>query len=83
MKKIPKLKTIRDIQNFWEEHDFTDFAQDTGEAQIRFVRPQKAQITFRLDPDDIQKLKKIAEEKGLSYTTLVRMWIKEKLAVKS
>lgn len=79
MKKIPKFKAIEEARKFWEEHDLTDFVEDTGEASIRFVRPKKAQITFRLDPNDAKRLKEIANEKGLSYTTLVRMWVKEKL----
>lgn len=80
MKKIPSFKSIKEAREFWEKHDFTDFADDTEEAKIRFLRPKKAQVTFRLDPEDIKKLKKIAHDKGLSYTSLVRMWVKEKLA---
>ena len=34
---------------------------------------------MRLDPDDIKSVEKIAERKGLSYTSLPRMWIKEHL----
>jgi len=33
----------------------------------------------RLGPDDIKSVEKIAERKGLSYTSLLRMWIKEDL----
>ncbi len=80
MKKIPKFKTIEEIREFWEKHDFTEFAQDTEEAQIKFIRPQKTQVTFRLDPHDVKRIKEIAQEKGLSYTALVRMWVKERLA---
>lgn len=80
MKKIPKFKSTDEARVFWERHDFTDFAEDTEEAKVKFIRPQKTQVTFRLDPEDVKKLKKIADHKGLSYTSLVRMWIKEKLA---
>lgn len=81
MKKIiPEFKTIEEARNFWDSHDFTDFAGNTGEAKVIFIRPKKAQVTFRLDPADVKKLKEIAEDKGLSYTSLVRMWVKEKLA---
>ncbi len=34
---------------------------------------------MRFDPDDIKSVEKIAERKGLSYTSLLRMWIKEHL----
>src|SRR4030042_1232620 len=32
---------------------------------------------LRLDPDDIKSVEKVAERKGFSYTSLLRMWIKE------
>lgn len=82
MKKIPKFKTIGEMREFWEKHDFTDYAEDTEEAKIQFTRFKKAQVTFRLDPKDMEKIKQIAEEKGLSYTTLIRMWVKEKILEK-
>ena len=53
---------------------------DTREAEIRFVRKAKKTVAIRLDPEDIKAVEKIAERKGLSYTSLLRMWIKEYLA---
>ena len=79
-KKIPKFKTLDEAREFWQDNDFADFAADTNDATIKFVRRQKTQITFRLDPADVEKLKEIAGSKGLSYSTLIRMWVKEKLA---
>jgi hypothetical protein len=32
-------------------------------------------------PEDIQALKTVAEEKGIGHTTLVRMWVKERIRV--
>lgn len=37
-------------------------------------------VAIRLDPDDIKSVETIAQQKGLSYTALLRMWIKEYLA---
>lgn len=54
MEKIPKLKTIEEIREFWEKHDFTEFVHDTVEAQVKFIRPQKTQVTFRLDSQDVK-----------------------------
>jgi predicted DNA binding CopG/RHH family protein len=51
--------------------------KDTKEAGIKFVRRPKKTVAVRLDPDDIKSVEKIAERKGLSYTSLLRMWIKE------
>ena len=79
MKKIPIFKTDEDGAKFWESHSFQDYYRDTKEAGINFVRRAKRTVAVRLDPDDIKSVEKIAERKGLSYTSLLRMWIKEHL----
>ncbi len=80
MKRIPKLRTDEEAAKFWEAHSFEDYHKDTKEAEIRFVKKPKKTIAIRLDPEDIKSVEKIAERKGLSYTSLLRMWIKECLA---
>ncbi len=79
MKKIPTFKTDEDAARFWESHSFQNYYRDTKEAGITFVRKAKRTVAVRLDPDDIKSVEKIAERKGLSYTSLLRMWIKEHL----
>jgi len=79
MGKIPKFKTGKEAAKFWETHSFEDYYKDTKEAAIRFIKKPKKIVAIRLDPDDINSVEKIAELKGLSYTALLRMWIKEQL----
>ena len=79
MKKWPKIKTDEEAARFWESHHFQDYYRDTKEAGIKFVRRPKRTVAVRLDPDDTKSVEKIAERKGLSYTPLLRMWIKEHL----
>ena len=79
MKKIPKFKTDEDAARFWESHRFQDYYRYTKESGINFVRRANRTVAVRLDPDDIKSVKRIAERKGLSYTSLLRMWIKEHL----
>ena len=79
MKKIPKFKTDEEAARFWEAHSFRDYHKDTEEAAIAFIRKPKRAITIRLDPDDIKSVEKIAQRKGLNYTSLLRMWIREHL----
>ena len=80
MKKIPRFKSDEEAARFWETHSFEDYHADAKEAGIRFVRKSKKTVAIRLDPDDIKSVEEIAERKGLSYTALLRMWIKEHLA---
>jgi predicted DNA binding CopG/RHH family protein len=79
MKKISKFKTDEEAARFWETHSFEDYYRDTKEAEIKFIKKPKKAITIRLDPDDIKSVGIIAQRKGLSYTSLLRMWIKEHL----
>lgn len=83
MKKIPKFKTDVEAARFWDTHSFEDYYRDTKEAEIRFVKRPKKTVAIRLDPEDIKSVEKIAERKGLSYTSLLRMWIKENLTKES
>ena len=80
MKKIPKFRTKEETARYWETHSFRDYNKDTKDAEIVFVKKPKKTIAIRLDPDDIKSVEKIAERKGLSYTSLLRMWIKEHLS---
>ena len=79
MKKISKFETDEEAARFWESHSFQDYYKDTKEAGIKFVRRAKWTVAVRLDPDDTKSVEKIAERKGLSYPSLLRMWIKEHL----
>jgi len=80
MKKIPKFKTKEEAARYWERHSFQDYHKDTKDAEIVFIKKPKRTVAIRLDPDDIKSVEKIAERKGLSYTSLLRMWIKEQLS---
>jgi predicted DNA binding CopG/RHH family protein len=79
-KRIPRLQTDQAAAVCWEKQSFADVAEDTTEAGIRFVKRPKRAIALRLDPDDIAKIETLAAAKGLNYTALLRMWIKEHLA---
>jgi predicted DNA-binding protein len=47
----------------------------------RFIQKKKLVMkgAVRLDHDDIQRLKNLAKQKGLTQDALARIWIKEKL----
>jgi len=80
MKKLPKFRTQEEAAKYWETHSFEDYRKDTKNGEIVFIKKAKETVAIRLDPDDIKSVEKIAERKGLSYTSLLRMWIKEHLS---
>ena len=80
MKKIPKFKSDEEARKFWQSQGFKDYHSDTTDAEIRFVKKPKKTVAIRLAPEDIKAVEQIAERMGLSYTSLIRMWIKEQLS---
>ena len=79
MRKIPKFKSDEEARKFWQTHSFKDYNIDTREAEIKFVKKAKKTVAIRLAPEDIEAVERIAERMGLSYTSLLRMWIREQL----
>ena len=81
MPKIPQFANEQEEAEFWATHDATEFLDETKPMNATFMdaRPPKKQISLRLDPDVIDKLKAIATRKGVGYQTLIRIWVMERL----
>ncbi|WP_206811089.1 CopG family antitoxin [Paradesulfitobacterium ferrireducens] len=88
-KKVPIFNTEEEEALFWDEHDSTEFIEDFEpleielskelEDEILSKRELKKPVTLRLEPSQIDAVKKIAGQKGLPYQTLIRLWITEKI----
>ena len=80
-KKLPDMTnwTAREIHEFWKTHSSADYWGETEEVEAEVRRRPRRSVSIKLSDEDIQALKRIAEERGIGYTTLLRMWIKEKL----
>jgi predicted DNA binding CopG/RHH family protein len=81
--KIPKFESEGEEFDFWSSHDSTEFFHETDEVserlKVRKPKPRKQRITMLLDLRLKAQLERIAEEKGIPYQTLIRMWLKEKV----
>lgn len=88
-KKVPEFRTEEEEARFWDEHDSTEFIEDLEQVEIELApeleeeilskRELKKPITLRLEPSQIDAVKKIAVKKGLPYQTLIRLWISERI----
>ncbi|MBI2040442.1 hypothetical protein HYT18_05230 [Candidatus Microgenomates bacterium] len=78
MKPMKPFKTLEEEANFWDTHDAVEvFGRDIKAGFHR--APKTDTLTIRFESDDIQKLSQRADRLGIGPTTLVRMWIKERL----
>ena len=81
--RIPTFKSIEEEAEFWDTHSTAEFEDEFEETpDVRFVgvgtRPKRA-LTVRVDEDTFSPLSKEARDLGIGSSTLVRMWILERL----
>lgn len=91
--RIPDFTNREDEAEFWDTHDITDFLEESWPVEIEVGRELRDRVaargekrreladrlTVRLDRGDREELTRRADEQGVGPSTLVRMWIKERL----
>ena len=81
-KPIKPFKTLEEEARFWDTHDLSAiFANpETPLAELLSFAPEKkATLTLRLQEAVKKRLEQAARLKGISSSTLTRMWVVEKL----
>jgi predicted HicB family RNase H-like nuclease len=77
--RIPAFQNVEEEAAFWDAHSVTDFPDEFQRAAVRVNKHLSAPLTVRLDPADRAELARRAREQGIGPSTLVRMWVKERL----
>lgn len=76
---IPEFKTREEEAEFWDTHDLSDYWAEWKPVKVRFAKNLSEGITIRLDPETMQRVREEAKRKGIGPTTLIRMWVLERL----
>lgn len=83
-KRIPDFESEEDEMEFWDTHNSADYWDDTEPVEgVTFPKPRLKQISLRIAPTQIERLKKLAATKGIGYQTMIRIWITERLATEA
>lgn len=77
--KIPNFKTIQEEAEFWDSHDTIDYADEFRPTKVEFAKNLSEAITIRFDPKVLQQIRTEANKKGIGPTTLIRMWVMERV----
>lgn len=75
---VSKAKSYKEVGEFWDTHDLADFWDNTKEAKFG-VNIESEMTYYAFDKVLSEKIQKIAEKKGVSADTLIKVWLKEKL----
>ncbi len=75
-KKIPQTDSIRELAEFWDTHDLTDFEDELEEVREPVFQPG---VTVPLTPRDAKIVNAIAKARGISPRALIQKWISERI----
>ena len=77
--RIPEFASIEEEAAFWDTHSTTDYEEEFKPVRARFAKGLSTGVTIRFDPETLRRLRAIAQEQGIGPTTLIRMWVLERL----
>ena len=78
--KLPNTDSIRELAEFWDTHEVTDFADQLQEVpEPVFGRREGASVTVPLSESERDAIRRMAESRGLDEAALIREWVQEKL----
>lgn len=75
---VSNARTYQEIGAFWDEHDATEFGEQTEVAfEVRITSQRRY---YPLDSHLALKIRQIAKERGISEETLLNLWVQEKIS---
>ena len=79
IKTIPKFMSVAAEARFWDTHDISDYRRELKPIKVSFAKKLSDGITVRFNPQTLNVLRSQARESGVGPTTLIRVWVMEKL----
>jgi predicted DNA binding CopG/RHH family protein len=77
--RIPEFASIEEEAAFWDTHSTADYEDEFRPVRVRVAKKLSHGLTVRLDPETLHKLRTAAHAQGIGPTTLIRMWVLERL----
>lgn len=79
-KKAPNFRDTDQEAAFWEAHSAADFnlqpvSVEEVLEELKARHQHKKNVTFRLEPELLKRLKKQAQKMGVKYQTFIREWL--------
>lgn len=78
--RIPTFRSHQEEAEFWDTHSITDFLDELRPVKVTFAKNLSEGITIRLDKTTLTSIRAEARAKGIGPTTLIRIWIMERIA---
>ncbi|MCD6345514.1 MAG: hypothetical protein J7M17_07945 [Anaerolineae bacterium] len=76
---IPTTDSIKELARFWDTHDLTDIEDQLEEVSESVFERKTKTIFVRLQFQEAETVKQIAQSRGIKRADLIRRWVLEKL----
>jgi predicted DNA binding CopG/RHH family protein len=80
--KIPQTDSIREMAQFWDARDLTDF-EDQLEEVTEPIFERDRVVEVHLPTKDAETVEDMARSQGLNPADLIRNWVMEKVQTPS
>ena len=79
--RIPKFKSLDEEARFWDTHSFADYWDEFKDVNmvVNLQKPKEETMILRVQKNLKNKIEKIAKKRGLSVSSLIRIWLTQKL----
>lgn len=68
----------KELRDFYDRSSALDAGAPVRPVRASFPKPRRL-VALRLEEETVDAIKHIAARKGLNYSTLMRMWLTERL----
>lgn len=75
---ISGAESYQEMGDFWDSHDLGDFWEQTEAADFE-VGISSSKSYFSIEKGLAERLKQMAEQRGVSAQTLLNLWVQEKI----
>ncbi|MFQ5685955.1 MAG: CopG family antitoxin [Candidatus Scalindua sp.] len=75
---ISKAESYKEISEFWDTHDLSDYWDETKEVKFD-VNIELEKTYYAVDKTLSEQIEIVAKNRGVSADTLINLWIQEKL----
>ena len=81
-KAIPCFATEDEEREFWGTHDTVEYFDWSTAVHARFpdLKPSTTTISLRLPASMLEELKALANERGVPYQSLMKVFLAERIA---
>jgi predicted HicB family RNase H-like nuclease len=78
---MPHNVSREELARFWETHSVADYWDELKPVKVKVAKHLSDTLNVRFEPEDVTKIRQVAQQKGIGPTTLIRMWVREHLQV--